>query len=212
MSGVLTAAARFPWRRALQITANALCVVVVLWSLQRVIFPTAPFFFGYSNESRFLLPAASGGPGPVARALFFHSIVMPHIEVIAEQKWGAAMSVQHSAIGSSGPWGVVATGLWLGLLAFAMGGLLPSRENRRFRIVLGATLAGQLLLHMVYGEETFLYAMHVAPLLILATALATTATAWRRTILLLAVALTVVAAVGNASQLAIAMKFFSPAS
>jgi hypothetical protein len=93
-----------------------------------------------------------------------------------------------------------------------MGGLLSSRGDRRLRIVLGGTLAGQVLLHMVYGEETFLYTMHVAPLLILAAALATTATAWRRTILLLAVALTGVAAVGNASQLAIAMKFFSPAS
>src|SRR6185295_12813545 len=79
MSGLFASAARWPWRRAVQITANALCVVVVLWAVQRMIFPTSPFFFGYSNESRFLRPPASGGPGPVARVLFFHSIVMPHI-------------------------------------------------------------------------------------------------------------------------------------
>ena len=122
------------------------------------------------------------------------------------------MSVQHSAIGSSGPWGVAATVLWLGLLALAIPGLLSSRGDRRFRILLGATLASQVLLHMIYGEETFLYTMHVAPLLVLSAAFATTATAWRRAILVLAISLTVVAAVANASQLATAMRFFSPTS
>jgi hypothetical protein len=212
MSGMFAAAARWPWRRALQITANALCVVVALWAVQRTIFPTAPFFFGYSNETRFILPPASGGPGPVARVLFFHSIVMPDIQVIPEPKWGVVMSVQHSAIGSSGPWGVAATMLWGALLALTARGFLSSRGDRRFRVVLASILAGQVLLHMVYGEETFLYALHFAPLLILAAALATAATAWRRTILVLAVALTVAAGVNNASQVATAMRFFSPAS
>ena len=109
MSGICAAAARWPWRRALQITANALCVVIVLWAVQRTILPSAPFFFGYSNEARFMLPPRSGGPGPVARVLFFHSIVMPHIDMIPEPKWGAVMSVQHSAIGSAGAWGVAAS-------------------------------------------------------------------------------------------------------
>jgi hypothetical protein len=212
MSGMFAAAARWPWRRALQITANALCVVVVLWAVQRLIFPTAPFFFGYSNETRFILPPASGGPGPVARVLFFHSIVMPQIQLIPEPKWGTVMSVQHSAIGSSGPWGVAATTLWGALLAIAARGLLSSRGDARFRIVLASTLAGQVLLYMVYGEETFLYTLHVIPLLVLAAALAVATTSWRRTILVLAVALTFAAAVNNALQLATAMRFFSPAS
>jgi hypothetical protein len=212
MSGIFAAAARWPWRRALQITANALCVVVVMWAVQRIIFPTAPFFFGYSNEERFVLPSASGGPGPVARVLFFHSVVMPHINAIAEPKWGAVMSVQHSAIGSSGAWGLAATGLWVALLALTVLGLRSSRGHRRFRFVLGSTLAGQVLLHMVYGEETFLYVMHVVPLLILGVALAAAAAPWRRIILVVVAALAVAAAVNNVSQLATAMGFFSRAS
>jgi hypothetical protein len=209
MSGMFASAARWPWRRSVQITANALCIVVVLWALQRMIFPTSPFFFGYSNESRFVRPPASGGPGPVARVLFFHSIVMPHINVIPEPKWGEVMSVQLSAIGTSGAWGMAATILWAALLALAALGLLSSRGDRRFRIVLGSTLAGQILLHLIYGEETFLYMLHVAPLLILAAALAAAATPWRRIILALAVALAFTAAMNNASQLATAMAFFS---
>jgi hypothetical protein len=212
MCGVSAAAARWPWRRALQITVNAVAFVLIVWAVQRLIFPTAPFFFGYSNEGRFVLPAASGGPGPVMRVLFSHSIVMPHIDLIAEPKWGTVMSVQHSAIASSGPWGVAATTLWGALLVATAVGLLTSRRDRRVRIVLGATLAGQVLLHLIYGEETFLYAMHVAPLLILAGTLALASTRWRRAILALAVVLAFTAFVNNASQLRTAMAFFSRAS
>jgi hypothetical protein len=137
---------------------------------------------------------------------------MPHIDAIPEPKWGVVMSVQHSAIGSSGAWGVAATALWGALLVLAAIGLLSARGDRAMRLVLGATIAGQVVLHAIYGEETFLYAMHIAPLLILAAALASSATSWRRTILALAVALTFAAAVNNASELATAMRFFARAS
>jgi hypothetical protein len=210
--GIFTAAARWPWRRALQITANALSIVVVLWAVQRLIFPTAPFFFGYSNEQQFVLPAASGGLRPVMRVLFFHTIVMPEVAVIPEPKWGLAMSVQQSPLGSSGAWGVAATALWAALLVSTLFGLWTSGEHRRFRIVLAATIAGQVLLHLLYGEETFLYALHVAPLLILTAALAAGSTTWRRPILALALVLAFTAAVNNASQLGTALAFFSRTS
>ena len=212
MSGIFTAAASWPWRRALQITANALSVVVVLWVVQRTIFPTAPFFYGYSNEQRFLLPPASGGPGPVMRVLFFHTIVMPHVALIPEPKWGTAMSVQHSSLGSSGAWGVAATTLWAALLVSTLFGLWTSGGHRRFRFVLAATIAGQVLLHLLYGEETFLYVLHVAPLLILAAALAAASTTWRRAILVLALALAFTGGVNNAWQLRTALAFFSRTS
>jgi hypothetical protein len=212
MSGIAAAAVRWPRRRALQITANALCCVIVLWAVQRVIFPSAPFFFGYSNEHRFILPAASGGPGTIARALFFHTIVMPRLDLIPEPKWGWVMSVQHSGIASSGLWGAVATLLWGALLAATAFGLLTSSRHRPVGIALGATLIGQVLLHLVYGEETFLYSMHVAPLLILTCAYAASTVRWRHAILVLASALVLTAAISNAAQLSAALAFFSRAS
>jgi hypothetical protein len=207
MAGLFVAAARHPWRRALQIAANSLCVVVLLWSVQRVVFPTAEFFIGYVSDAKFITPAAAGGPGPVARALFFHSVVMPAIQIVQEPKWGPIMSVQRSSIGSAGVWGLLATALWLPMLGFAIRGLAGSAENPGFRGALAATLAGQVLLFMIYGEETFLYSLQVAPLLVLAAALATR-TPQRRIVLGLAGALIVAAAVNNARQLAQAMAFF----
>lgn len=211
MCGICAAVARWPWRRALQISINAVFVVGVIWAVQRIIFPTAPFFFGYSNEGRFVLPAASGGPGPVARALFFHTIVMPRIDLIPEPKWGTVMSVQHSSIASSGAWGVAATIGWAALVATALVGLASSRGNARVRFVLFGTLAGQVLLHLLYGEETFLYAVHVAPLLVLTAALGSVSR-WRRVILVIAVVLACTAAMNNVRQLETALSFFSRTS
>jgi hypothetical protein len=138
--------------------------------------------------------------------------VMPRIELIPEPKWGAVMSVQRAAIASSGAWGVAATILWVTLVVLTLLGLATSRGSGRVRFVLGATLAGQVLLHMIYGEETFLYAMHIAPLLILAAALAVASTSWRRAILAVAVALALTGGLNNAWQLGAAMGFFSRAS
>jgi hypothetical protein len=42
----------------------------------------------------------------------------------------------------------------------------------RIRLIIGLTLAGQLVLHLLYGEETFLYSLHYLPLLIATAALA----------------------------------------
>lgn len=211
MCGICAAVARWPWRRALQISINAVFAVGVIWAVQRIIFPTAPFFFGYSNEGRFVLPAASGGPGPVARALFFHTIVMPRIDLIPEPKWGTVMSVQRSPIASSGVWGVAATIAWAALVASTLVGLVSSRGNARVRFVLFATLAGQVLLHLLYGEETFLYAVHVAPLLVLTAALGSVSR-WRRVILVIAVLLACAAAMNNVRQLETALSFFSRTS
>jgi hypothetical protein len=46
-------------------------------------------------------------------------------------------------------------------------------QHGRFRVMLGLTLLGQLMLHMVYGNETFLYSLHFMPLLILVAAAGT---------------------------------------
>ncbi len=54
--------------------------------------------------------------------------------------------------------------------------------------------------------------IHVAPLLVLTTAVAASSTPWRRVILVLAAALAFTAAVNNLSQLETALGFFSRTS
>ena len=211
VAGGAAAIARNPPRRAAQILANAFVIVVAFWAVQRAIYPTAEFFIGYANEHKFLFSLSGHRPMEVFRALLFHGVVMPAVQIAQEPKWGAIMSVQRSALGSSGPWGIAATLLWIPLIALAARALTSPGIDRGLRAVLGLTFVGQLLVYLVYGDETFLYSFNITPVLIAAAALATR-TPQRRLALGLAVGLTAVLAVNNAAQLQHALRFFNTVS
>jgi hypothetical protein len=66
----------------------------------------------------------------------------------------------------------VATPAWLVLLVIGAWMLIRGRDYPRLRIAVGVTLLYELLLHLLYGRETFLYAMHYVPLFFVAIALA----------------------------------------
>jgi hypothetical protein len=83
------------------------------------------------------------------------------------------MSVQCMQ-GESGALSMAAAILWLGALAWGLVALFRHRhESPRFRAfclgVVGALLANSAL-HFVYGEETFLYALHFTPWLVVLAA------------------------------------------
>jgi hypothetical protein len=128
--------------------------------------------------------------------------------MVMESHWGQRLTVQSSALGSSGLIGTTATALWLVLLiAGLVAALARSRSSLPHRALL-ATLGSQLILYSGYGEETFLYALHVAPLLV-ACASAATATRARRPLLVLAWVLIVLLAANNVAVLMHAAQFFA---
>jgi hypothetical protein len=120
MAGLLVSFARLPWRKALQVSANALCVVVVLWSVQRQIFPSADFFVGYANPRAFLFRPESGGPLTVAKVLLLHALGAPRIETREDPKWGSILSIQHAPVAGAGTSGLVAVASWMLLLALGI--------------------------------------------------------------------------------------------
>ena len=171
VSGLAAIFSRKPWRTALQLAANSLTVVVVLWGVQHLLFSSAPFFIGEGAQTRFILPHGAGGIGLSLRAVLFHSMVMPAIQIAQEPKWGPFMSVHDAGIGSGGALAVVATAVWallLGLGAWAV----ATRPNV-IRLPLLLALVGHLLVYCTYGEETFLYTLLIVPLLVCLSALAT---------------------------------------
>jgi hypothetical protein len=202
MAGVLASFARLPWRKALQVCANALCAVVVFWGLQRLIFPSADFFIGYTNHRGFLLREESGGPLTVAKVLLLHGAVAPRIETGSDPKWGPILTVQRAPVASGTAYGPVALVSWLLLLALGAVGL--RRAARAVVIVCVGVCLGQLALHAVYGEESFLYALHLTPVLIVAISFAAETRA-RWAALALAGIFVVAAAVNNGRQLVTAL-------
>jgi hypothetical protein len=212
MVGLAATAVTQTWRRSLWITAGALGLVMAVWRIQHRFFPTAPFFIGnFGEEAHYFLPAASGGPLRVLSGFMFHPIVMPALKVIPSNRnqpdW-PMLSVQLANPGSGGFFGAVSIGLWVAMLLLGLWSCFAIKQHLPFRLVLGAGLLGQLSLYLVYGEETFLYATHIAPFLLGACALCTL-TRFRIVTLLLTVLLIVNVSLNNSIQFAHAAAFLN---
>lgn len=210
MVGLLATIVNHRWKQSLQISANALCLVTVLWGIQKFIFPSALFFIGDREEKKYILKPESGGPLQVVKSFISHTMVMPAIELFDNTKrpdW-PRMLTQASHPGSGSFWGAVAVGLWIALIGLGLWALFSVKQHSKLRIVLGLTLLGQLLLHAVYGDETFLYSLHFAPLLVVLAALSTL-TRTRRLGLILAGMLLLSAGINNGLQFNQATMYFS---
>jgi hypothetical protein len=201
MVGIFATFANYHWKRALQVTVNAFCIVVLLWGLQKFFFRSAVFFIGDREEARYVFTPESGGIPHVAASFLFHTMVMPNIDTVHKRHrpWVPVMTTQLSLPGSGSMWGTIAVVLWAGLVALGMWALVTLKEHRELRIVVGAALLGQLGLHAMYGPETFLYALHFVPLLVVLTALSAHTRA-RPLALTLAVALVICAGINNTVQ------------
>lgn len=146
-----------------------------------------------------MLLDGAGGPLEILRSMLFHSVVMPGISVITRHDH-PGLTIQHSTLGSAGPLAAIATVLWCTILALGTWATLRRGSLRRVRIVVVGSLVGQALLHLFYGEETFLYSLHFLPLLVVIAALGTR-TRLRLVVLAAAVALLPMLAISNARQL-----------
>ena len=119
------------------------------------------------NVQRESLYVSSRGLAEKVTAFALHSAVAPALAMTTLDGFHA-LSFQRSLPGSRGPLSALAVAGWLGLL-FVGGTELVRRAaaGHALERVLGTFLLFQLALHAVYGEETFLYTMHFAPLLAL---------------------------------------------
>jgi hypothetical protein len=89
-------------------------------------------------------------------------------------------------------------------LGFAAWAVARVPQYPRFRIMLALSIVGQIGLHLMYGNETFLYAMDWMPLLVAAAALATL-TPWRWVVLAVAVVFSITAGLHNGFELRAAL-------
>jgi hypothetical protein len=169
MAGIANTFVNNPWKRSVQITINAFFIVAILWALQKWLFPSAVFFTVFKEETNYVLLDKAGGFLDIIRVFFAHSMVMPEVAVQDNpltDKW-PQLSVQFAEIGSTGAIGLAGITIWLSLLFYGAISMVKDNRNDKFRLVLGLTIAGQLLLHLLYGNETFLYSLHWLPLLVI---------------------------------------------
>jgi hypothetical protein len=209
MVGIFAAFARYAWQRAIFITIGAFLLVLALWRVQKRFFPGVGFLLDTNEEKNYILPAAAGGPLRVLIGFFSHSMVMPAMKVIPSNRnqpdW-PMLSAQFALPGSAGPLSIVAVLLWLALLALGIWAFIKIKSQPRLRIVVALALLGQLVLYSVYGEETFLYGIHIIPFLIIVCA-TISLTPLRPIGLALATAVIITAGINNGMQFHQATEF-----
>ncbi|MCA9738440.1 MAG: hypothetical protein R3E98_05390 [Gemmatimonadota bacterium] len=207
--GMVASLARHGWRAVPRIAINAFALVVVLWSVQDWIFPDTTWFLARGrSETAAILPSDALGFLGVARSLFVHTLVFPAIAVIDFPNVGEwpLLLTQRAGIGSAGLLGLLASLAWMALLVLGVVHGLRSPRHRRLTVFLLLALLSQLVLHAVFGDETFLYSAHFLPLLVVLAALATRGPRPRLVLALAALAL-VAGGINNLTQFSRAAGF-----
>lgn len=183
IAGILATFVNHRLKQSLLITLQAFGVVALLVVVQKLIFPAfnAGFLRLWDNvnseaTSTGILVSAAGGPLHVLKCIIFDTIVMPLIQVVENSNkfphW-SRMTIQLSPPGSGSIWGYIAVIAWIALLSLGVWAFFSLKQHGKFRIVLGLTLLGQIGLHLLYGDETFLHSLHFLPLLVVLAALST---------------------------------------
>lgn len=163
-----------PWPNATRRAAESMILVLAAWTVQHTIFPETDTFLNIfrGSEVDYVFNEEALGILPKLIAFFFHGVVMPDISIA----YGYRLTVQPKLPGEGDVHSVFAAVLWAALLAAgAWGAALRIRSNglmgSKAVLVLLLAIAGQLLITILFGIESFLYSAHFAPLLIALAAL-----------------------------------------
>lgn len=175
--GLVATAVRHKLRSFFWITFGSFMLVVVLSIIQNYTFHHAAIFFRpkvFFEELIFLQPLAhvSGGsefawnPFNNLRNLYITTVVaMPAIAEVHN-----AMEIVASNQRTGFPAGevspIIAVVAWVALFGLGVWGAVRHQRLRLPMIAFGILLLSQSVLYGFYGEVTFLYGLHVLPLLI----------------------------------------------
>ena len=210
MFGAIAILVSFPRKQAIRVGSIAVGIFVVLWITQKLVFPSSGHLLDPREEVKFLhLPL----PGATS-SFFINTIVVEEIEKIAaDTDHGTKVPVLrlNSPVQQTFPeptaWFIGGAVLWCVIFAIGVLALIAVPQHPRLRFLLGSTLILQLILHLIYGDDPFLYAAHFVPLLI-AIAAFSTLTKFRPIILGLTAMLLVCAWVNNVNEFNNSMSFF----
>ena len=174
MVAIFATIVNFRWKKAAIITLVTLVVTNIIWVFQRVVFVNTGFPFQprtFFGEKEFIAELAKGSVLSAMSSFLYQTMIMPAVqfgEHALRPGW-PKLDVDALAPGSGGFWGTVAAIAWTGLIALGLWGFFTTQKYKKFRIVLGLTILGQMAMHSIYGaelEETFIYSLHFAPLLL----------------------------------------------
>ncbi len=166
--GFLSTIFSMKWYKALLAFVGSLILASLFWIIERIIFPYAQYFFtGSGKLSKFTYIPSFERMVDSIRVFFFHSVVIPEAKIVTISTELSRLSIQQSLFSYRSLFGYFALFFWILLLL--SGVIISLKSVRKYTIykVVWGSLIFFVLLHVVFGDETFLYSMHFLPLLIL---------------------------------------------
>lgn len=171
MAGVAAAFSRFKLADVAKIGVAFLVAAIGLSLLQRIVFPSAGYFFALqiADEGRYVAEYEGSlilGLAERLEVMIVNTAFAPRAYVFIGD-WdergpfsaiGRAASIAQNSILLYA--GVAA---WIGLLAAGLANLVHRWRSLPIGLGLAALLMGQIGLHLVYGVERFLYVGHFLP-------------------------------------------------
>jgi hypothetical protein len=214
-AGVLVALRSRVWKAVPMIVYHSVAATVMVWGLQYMLIPSARFPLDFMEERRYVV---SQGGGLLSHALgvvttfFSHAMVTPTPQVLerADRVLGMQVTVQQSLPPLTAA-GIAALLGWGVALALGAVGAIRMFRERPVVAVLLLFLAFQLVLHLAYGEITFLYVLHWTPFLLAVAGLGLLGK-YRNIARAALVVFTVCAAINNFTQLRSTMNAIATAA
>lgn len=191
MAGIIVTFCQKHYKKAIQLTIYVFAAVTLLWGVQKMIFPSAEFFLGDWEEMRYINRRA---PWKTGESFFIHPIVIPEVSRDINKEGNVAVKISDNDTHSSTR--TIGICLWLLVFIAGMWSLSRYKNDTQMKLIIFLIFAGQLLLHVVYGKDIFLFSPHFLPLLVFVAAFSSLSKL-RKIALLLVVALIIVAAVNN---------------
>lgn len=178
MFGLLLNVCFFKFKTAARITVYALVLTCVLWFAQGLFIKhhVALIEVEAYNQTWLLNPYAGSFLQKLV-VLLGASVVIPVIHPYNYSdldtvgiETSRLLGVQHSVPGADGPLEFILALGWAFLLIVSAILWLRRVDKTPFDTFLFLGIGGQLVLHLIYGTELFLYSFHLAPLLFLTVA------------------------------------------
>lgn len=169
MAGILLAFSANNYRRAFRVVFDSLLIVTVLFAVQKAMDPNSQFFVPGSHEWEFVFHETAGGPFNKTAVFFLYSIAIPTVSGLgnaASQDW-TGLTIQTVPLTNLTLIPITGLIAWMLLLGagFIIG--LVKGINRGMVQALAFYIAFELLLHLYYGDETFLYSLNFVPAMVL---------------------------------------------
>ncbi|WP_309645865.1 hypothetical protein [Phenylobacterium sp.] len=168
MAGLAAALVALGVRKGVKVSVLGFLIVALLTPLQSAIYPTAGRFLGFRGEMQYSVVGSERPPPAMLGRIVGitdHALIAPDHTIVAQDRAVAPLTISYQTTQIAlHPAAIVARLGWVALLAMGIYAAFRGRVSAQVATVTALVLAGNILLHLVYGEEVFLYALHFVSL------------------------------------------------